>query len=60
MATPGSEISILSLLFNMIVYLGIIIFLLHKKEIIYVDYGYIETKIDENIHKNNKNKDDYK
>ena len=55
MTTPGSEIPILSILFNMIIYLGIIIFLLHKKEIIHVDYGYIQTKIDEYIHKNTNN-----
>ena len=35
--TPGSEIPILSLLFNMVVYLGIIIFIIHKNEIA-VDY----------------------
>ena len=31
--TPGSEIPILSLLFNMVVYLGIIMFIIHKNEI---------------------------
>ena len=31
--TPGSEIHILSLLFNMVVYLGIIMFIIHKNEI---------------------------
>ena len=31
--TPGAEIHILSLLFNMVVYLGIIIFIIHKNEI---------------------------
>ena len=31
--TPGGEIPILSLLFNMIVYLGIIMFIIHKNEI---------------------------
>ena len=36
--TPGSEIPILSLLFNMIIYLGIIIFIIHKKEMVY-DYS---------------------
>ena len=33
LSTPGTEIPILSLLFNMIVYLGIIIFIIHKNEI---------------------------
>ena len=33
LSTPGAEIPILSLLFNMIVYLGIIIFIIHKNEI---------------------------
>ena len=31
--TPGGEIPILSLLFNMIVYLGIIMFIIYKNEI---------------------------
>ena len=31
--TPGSEIPLFSLLFNMIAYLGIIIFIIHKNEI---------------------------
>ena len=31
--TPGAEIPILSLLFNMVVYLGIIMFIIHKNEI---------------------------
>ena len=31
--TPGAEIPILSLIFNMVVYLGIIIFIIHKNEI---------------------------
>ena len=35
--TPGSEIPILSLLFNMLVYLGIIMFIIHKNEIAF-DY----------------------
>ena len=35
--TPGSEIPILSLLFNMLVYLGIIMFAIHKNEIAF-DY----------------------
>ena len=30
---PASEVPILSILFNMILYLGIIIFILHKKEV---------------------------
>ena len=37
LSTPGSEIPILSLLFNMIVYLGIIMFIIHKNEIAF-DY----------------------
>ena len=32
-STPGSEIPLLSILFNMTIYLGIIIFLLHRKKI---------------------------
>ena len=35
--TPGSEIPILLLLFNKLVYLGIIIFIIHKNEIAF-DY----------------------
>ena len=35
--TPGAEIPILSLIFNMVVYLGIIIFIIHKNEIAF-DY----------------------
>ena len=31
-STSGSEIPLLSILFNMIIYLGIIIFLLHRKK----------------------------
>ena len=30
---PVSEVPILSILFNMVLYLGIIIFILHKKEV---------------------------
>ena len=30
---PASEVPVLSILFNMILYLGIIIFILHKKEV---------------------------
>ena len=30
---PAAEVPILSILFNMILYLGIIIFILHKKEV---------------------------
>ena len=33
LSTPGSEIPILSLLFNMIVYLGIVMLIIHKNEI---------------------------
>ena len=36
--TPGSEIPVLSLLFNMILYLGIIIFIIHRKKFIF-DYS---------------------
>ena len=35
--TPGAEIPILSLIFNMVVYLGIIMFIIHKNEIAF-DY----------------------
>ena len=51
MTTPGSEIPILSMLFNMIIYLSIIIFLLHKNEITFDEYRYIQTKIDKYFHK---------
>ena len=37
LSTPGREIPILSLLFNMIVYLGIVMFIIHKNEIA-IDY----------------------
>ena len=30
---PGSDVPILSILFNMIIYLGLIIFIFHKKEL---------------------------
>ena len=36
--TSGAEIPILSLLFNMIVYIGIIIFIIHKNEIAFDFY----------------------
>ena len=35
---PGSEIPILTILFNMIIYLEIIILIIQKKEIIFEDY----------------------
>ena len=44
-ATPGSELPVLTILFNMVIYLGIIIFLLHKKEIS-CDGKYMQKKID--------------
>ena len=44
--TPGSEIPILSLLFNMIIYLGIIIFFIHKNEVTFVYYKFIQSQID--------------
>ena len=43
---PATEIPILSILFNMILYLGIIIFILHKKEIPFDEY--INSEIDNN------------
>ena len=49
---PASEVPILSILFNMILYLGIIIFIIHKKEISLDDY--ISSQIDKYI--NNKDK----
>ena len=44
--TPGSEVPILSLLFNMIIYLGIIIFLNHKNEVTFGYYKFIQSQID--------------
>lgn len=35
---PASEVPVLTLLFNMIIYIAIIIFILHKKEIMQEDY----------------------
>ena len=35
---PASEVPILSILFNMILYLGIIIFIIHKKEVSLDEY----------------------
>ncbi len=35
---PASEVPVLSILFNMILYLGIIIFILHKKEVSLDEY----------------------
>ena len=46
---PASEVPILSILCNMILYLGIIIFILHKKEISLDEY--ISSQIDKYIHK---------
>ena len=46
---PASDVPILSILFNMILYLGIIIFILHKKEISL--YEYISSQIDKYIKK---------
>ena len=43
---PASDVPILSILFNMILYLGIIIFILHKKEIHFDEY--INSEIDNN------------
>ena len=39
--TPGSEIPLLSILFNMVFYLGIIIFIIHKNEMICYNYKLI-------------------
>ncbi len=44
--TPGSEIPLLSLLFNMIIYLGIIIFIIHKNELTFGYYKIIRFQID--------------
>lgn len=41
--TPGSEIPLLSLLFNMIIYLGIIIFIIHKKEMSFDYYKFLQS-----------------
>ena len=46
---PASEVPILSILFNMVLYLGIIIFILHKKEVSLNEY--ISLQIDKDIHK---------
>ena len=46
---PGSEVPILSILFNMIIYLAIIILIIHKKEITFDDY--IQEKIEKYINK---------
>ena len=35
---PGSEVPILGILFNMIIYIAIIILIIHKKEITFEDY----------------------
>ena len=43
---PASDVPILSILFNMILYFGIIIFILHKKEIPFDEY--INSEIDNN------------
>ena len=49
---PASEVPILSILFNMILYLGIIIFIIHKKEISFDEY--ISSQIDKYIHNKDK------
>ena len=49
---PASEVPILSILFNMILYLGIIIFIIHKKEISLDEY--ISSQIDKYIHNKDK------
>ena len=46
---PASEVPILSILFNMTLYLGIIIFILHKKEVSLNEC--INLQIDKYIHK---------
>ena len=46
---PVSEVPILSILFNMVLYLGIIIFILHKKEVSLDEY--IISQIDKYIQK---------
>ena len=46
---PASEVPILSILFNMVLYLGIIIFILYKKEVSLDEY--ISLQIDKDIHK---------
>ena len=49
---PASEVPILSILFNMILYLGIIIFIIHKKEISLDEC--INSQIDKYIHNKDK------
>ena len=49
---PVSEVPILSILFNMVLYLGIIIFILHKKEVSLDEY--IISQIDKYIHNKDK------
>jgi len=49
---PESEVPILLILFNMILYLGIIIFILHKKEVSLDEF--ILSKIDKHNHKRMK------
>ena len=44
--TPGSEIPVLSLLFNMILYLGIIIFIIHKNKFILDISTFVQSSID--------------
>ena len=44
--TPGSEIPVLSLLFNMILYLGIIIFIIHKNKFILDISTFLQSSID--------------
>jgi uncharacterized membrane protein YadS len=46
---PGSEVPILAILFNMIIYKAIIILIMHKKEITFDDY--IQKKIEKYTNK---------
>ena len=46
---PSSEVPILAILFNMIIYLAIIILIMHKKEITFDDY--IQKKIEKYTNK---------
>ena len=44
--TSGTEIPVLSLLFNMILYLGIIIFIIHKNKFILDISTFVQSSID--------------
>ena len=44
--TPGSQISVLFLLFNMILYFGIIIFIIHRKKFIFDYSEFLQSSID--------------